>query len=99
MTQLACLLCGADTGEVTVRLVEWAEPIADRRYDTLPRCAAVEPCWARVVGVLREAWPVNDGRPAGASAVDEPLQAAEPTAADAPLPEPPWLTAPQEVAP
>ena len=98
MTQLACLLCGADTGEVTVRLVEWAEPIAGRIYDHLPRCRDVEPCWARAVGVLREAWPVNDGRPASVTS-PEPLQEATPTPADAPLPEPSWLTAPQEVAP
>lgn len=83
--QFACLLCGADTGEVTIRLVEWREPIPGRRYESLPRCRDVEGCWGRVAGVLGEDWPVNDGRPARAA---QPMAAAEPPSADATMEDP-----------
>jgi hypothetical protein len=91
VSQLACLLCGSDIGEVTVRLVEWREPIAGRRYEHLPRCRDVEGCWSRVTSVLVEDWAVNDGRPA--RAYPEPLHDAEPPPADAPelMEEPEWL--------
>jgi hypothetical protein len=90
--QLACLLCGADDGEVTVRLVEWREPIAGRRYDTLPRCVNVEACWTRVTSVIGEDWPVNDDRPAKAPAIEpEPLPEPPPPPADASMEEPAWL--------
>lgn len=71
-TKLACLLCGAEVGEITVRLVEWREPIAGRRYEHLPRCRDVDACWSRVTTVVGEDWPVNDGRPARAPVQPEP---------------------------
>ncbi len=84
--QLACLLCGAETGEITVSLVEWREPIDARRWEHLPRCRDVEACWTRVTSVLGEDWPVNDGRPARAPV--QPEQAPEPPPADAPKEDP-----------
>jgi hypothetical protein len=92
--KLACLLCGADAGEITVRLVEWREPIAGRRYEHLPRCREVDACWTRVTSIAGEDWPVNDGRPIRAPAVpaDEPLQPVDATQADAPPEDPEWLT-------
>jgi len=93
MSQLACLLCGAAQGEVTVRLVEWREPIAGRRYEHLPRCRDVEGCWSRVTSVLVEEWAVNDGRPGRAvPSAPEPVQDADLPAADAPLEDPAWLS-------
>jgi len=90
----ACLLCGADAGEITVSLVEWREPVDHRRWQDLPRCRDAEACWTRVVAALGEEWQVNDGRPARAPTPppDEPLQAAETPAADAPQEDPEWLT-------
>jgi len=88
--QLACLLCGADTGEVTVRLVEWAEPIGGRRWESLPRCRDIDACWAQVVTVLAEDWPVADGRPRRAFQL-QPVDEAKPPSADAPLEDPSWL--------
>lgn len=90
MTQLACLLCGADTGEVTVRLVEWAEPIGGRRYESLPRCRDIDACWSRVA-LLGEPWPLADDRTRLAPPVPEPVQAAQPPPADAPMEDPSWL--------
>ncbi len=88
--QLACLLCGAETGEITVRLIEWREPIDRRRYEHLPRCVRVDDCWARVTAIAGEDWPVNDGRPARAP---QPERPAEEAPADAPPEDPEWLTA------
>jgi hypothetical protein len=94
--KLACLLCGAETGEITVRLVEWREPIDARIYEQLPRCREVDACWTRVTSIAGEDWPVNDGRPARAPVPtpDEPVQPADEPQADAPAtPEDPeWLT-------
>ena len=70
--QLSCLLCGADTGEITVRLVEWREPIGGRLYESIPRCVRVDDCWSRVTTVVGEDWPVADGRPLHGSTSVEP---------------------------
>lgn len=90
--QLACLLCGADTGEITVRLVEWREPIGGRLYESIPRCVRIDDCWARVTAVVEEDWPVADGRP-----VRAPAPTPEPaTVAAEVLPDPDWLTQPTQ---
>lgn len=70
--RLACLLCGADTGEITVRLVEWREPIGGRLYESIPRCVRIDDCWARVTTVVGEDWPVADGRPLRGAPPAEP---------------------------
>jgi hypothetical protein len=85
--QRTCLLCGADTGEVQVVLVEWREPIGRKRYDHLPRCRDVDACWTRVTTVVGEDWPVADGRPARAPVQPEPPT--EPP--EAVVEEPSWL--------
>jgi len=91
--KLACLLCGADTGEIHVVLVEWREPVDHRRWQDLPRCRDVDACWTRVTSIAGEDWPVNDGRPARAlPPATEPLQAVDATQADAPPEDPEWLT-------
>ncbi len=95
MSRQACLLCGADTGEISMSLVEWAEPINGRRWESLPHCRDREACWSKVVHVLGEDWPVADGRPRRAPAASdpEPVQTAEPPPADVPMEDPEWLTA------
>jgi hypothetical protein len=93
MARPACLICGADAGEITVRLVEWREPIDARRYEHLPRCRDVDACWARVTSIAGEDWPVNDGRPARAvPPAAEPEPAVDDVQADAPPEDPEWLT-------
>lgn len=94
--QLSCLLCGADTGEVTVRLVEWREPIGSRLYDSIPRCVRVADCWTRTTAIVGEDWMVADGRPSRAVKLPDP----EPVVI--PEPDPDWLTQPipqEEAAP
>lgn len=88
MAQLSCLICGADTGEVTSRLVEWREPIGKRTFESLPRCRDVDRCWDRVTRVLGEPWEVNDGRPIHGLTDPEP----DPVAAAPTLEDPAWLT-------
>jgi len=94
MARLACLICGAETGEVVNGIVEWREPVDHRRWQDLPRCRDVEGCWTRVTSIAGEDWPVNDGRPARAPAPlpAEPLQPVNEPQADAPPEDPEWLT-------
>lgn len=90
--QHSCLLCGADSGEITVSLVEWREPIGTRRWQDVPRCRDVDACWSRVTGVLAEEWPVADGRPVRVPArTPQPVPEPEPPPPDAPMEDPSWL--------
>lgn len=45
----ACLLCGDINPDVRMALVEWRNPIANRRYEAIPRCADHEACRGRVL--------------------------------------------------
>ena len=91
-TKPTCLLCGDSSGEVTVRLVEWREPIGNRIYEHLPRCVRVDDCWVRVTAL--EDWPVNDGRaarPLSAPTVPEPIAESPTALGDPPTEDPAWL--------
>jgi len=90
MAQLACLLCGAETGDITVRLVEWREPIDRRRYENLPRCVRADDCWSRVTSIPED-WPVNDGRPARAPEPERPAET-PPAVVPETQEDPEWLT-------
>lgn len=55
----ACLICGSESAVVTVSLVEWAEPIDGRRWESLPRCIDRQACRERLE-LLGERWPIRD---------------------------------------
>jgi hypothetical protein len=54
---LSCALCGISGPQVRPFLVEWAEPIGNRRFDVMPRCSDVAECRARVEQ-QGEPWPL-----------------------------------------
>jgi hypothetical protein len=56
----ACVICGHES-DVAVSLIEWAEPINERRFDSVPRCRDREACRLRLEAI-GETWPVADGR-------------------------------------
>lgn len=87
MSRQACLLCGSDTAAVSIRIVEWSDPIDGRRFEALPRCRDRDTCWSRVTVDLGEDWPIADGRPIRAPAQPEP--AAE--TPEAVVEDPTWL--------
>lgn len=51
----ACALCGIESHDVTIRLVEWRVPVDGHRFDAVPRCKDREACRARVEA-LGEEW-------------------------------------------
>ena len=56
---LACSLCGIEGPQVRPALVEWREPIGNRRFDVIPRCMSrPEECRARVEAT--EPWPLAE---------------------------------------
>lgn len=59
-----CVLCGSETAETRMQLVEWCEPVGTQRWSVIPRCTDRTACRARVEDVLGEAWPIADGTPA-----------------------------------
>ena len=65
MTYQMCLLCGVEGPQVRVTLVEWAEPIGDKRFEAIPRCVDPRECRQRLEQA-GETWPVvlssNDRR-------------------------------------
>lgn len=88
----ACLLCGITSADVHVRLVEWLEPVAGKRWSNVPRCDDRVACRARVEA--HEPWPVADRTPAPekpAAPAEEPVAAPK---APAPVVEKelPWLS-------
>ena len=54
---LSCLLCGVSGPQVRPRMVEWAEPIGNRRWEVVPACTNVPECKQRVIQ-LGEDWPL-----------------------------------------
>lgn len=60
----ACVLCGSETSDRTMSLVEWIEPVGNSRYAHIPRCVDRAACRHQVEVVLGEAWPVADRTPA-----------------------------------
>lgn len=56
---LECALCGIAGPQVRPFIVEWAEPIGSRRFDSLPRCSDVAECRQRVEQ-RGETWPLVD---------------------------------------
>jgi hypothetical protein len=58
-----CALCGSETRETRVQLVEWTEPIGSQRWSVVPRCVDRVACRSDVE--TREPWPVADSTPAG----------------------------------
>ena len=62
---LSCLLCGSHGPQVRPRMVEWAEPIGNRRWEVIPACHDSRECRQRVEQ-LGEVWPlvlVSNDRP------------------------------------
>ena len=66
-----CLLCGSETTETRVMLVEWSEPIGNAIWSSVPRCVDRAACRERVERVIGERWPVNDRTPAPPPKVEE----------------------------
>jgi hypothetical protein len=58
-----CVLCGAETGDRVMAIVEWTEPIGHERWTNIPRCVDRAACRHTVEVVLGEPWPVADGTP------------------------------------
>lgn len=57
--QQTCLLCGISGPQVRIRMVEWAEPIGSKRFDTIPACVDVRECRERVAQ-QGDSWPLTD---------------------------------------
>lgn len=83
--RLPCVLCGSETAETRLALVEWTEPVEGEGWSHVPRCVDRPACRLRVEGPkpagLGERWPLNDRTPA--PELPEPVAAVEPPAADA----------------
>lgn len=60
----ACVLCGSETAERVMAIVEWTEPIGREQWSHVPRCVDRVACRERVELVLGEPWPVDDDTPA-----------------------------------
>lgn len=60
----ACVLCGSETSDRAMSLVEWTEPVGNSRYAHIPRCVDRAACRHQVEVVLGEPWPVADRTPA-----------------------------------
>ena len=58
---LSCALCGISGPQVRPFLVEWAEPIGSKRFDSLPRCTDVAECKQRVEQ-QGESWPLVESK-------------------------------------
>jgi hypothetical protein len=54
----ACLICGNTSSDVRTALVAWAEPVAGRTFESVPRCQDREACKERVIA-QGEDWPVS----------------------------------------
>jgi hypothetical protein len=54
-----CGLCGTWGPDVTTMLVEWAEPLNGRRWDTIDRCRDSVACRARAEAAGAR-WQVRD---------------------------------------
>jgi hypothetical protein len=52
-----CLLCGAELGDISVTLVEWAQPLDGRRFDAIPRCEDHDACRLRLEAI-GDPWPL-----------------------------------------
>jgi len=72
----ACLLCGHEGPGVSIRLVDWAEPLGGRAFETLPRCFDAQACRARVEAA-GDRWEVRDAT----VPTVEPMASPEPTTA------------------
>ena len=48
----ACVLCGAETGDRVMAIVEWSEPIGRETWSHVPRCVDRAACRATVEVVL-----------------------------------------------
>jgi len=86
----ACVLCGAETGDRVMAIVEWSEPIGRETWSHVPRCVDRAACRATVEVVLGEPWPVADGTPAPVKPVP-PAEAAAPVATSAVEEILPWM--------
>lgn len=58
-----CLICGAERVTTSVDLVEWLEPVAGHRFDTVERCVDRPACRVRLEAIPGERWPVADRTP------------------------------------
>jgi hypothetical protein len=56
-----CALSGVSGPQVRVRLVEWAEPIHGKQYDSLAACTDVRECRERVEQ-RGETWPLREAK-------------------------------------
>lgn len=54
-----CLLCGHESHDVRVGLVEWKDPVGSERFSSIPRCQNRRACRARLEAIGDE-WPVWD---------------------------------------
>jgi hypothetical protein len=68
----ACVLCGSETTDRAMRLVEWTEPVGGEAYAHIPTCADRAACRYRVEIVLGEPWPVDDRTPAPVKPTPDP---------------------------
>ena len=48
MKRETCVLCGAESKDVSVGLIEWEQPIDGARFTAAPRCRDKAGCRSRV---------------------------------------------------
>jgi len=56
---LACAICGAESHDVRMGLIEWRAPIDGVRFDFVPRCQDRTACRTRCEAAGEE-WPVPE---------------------------------------
>jgi hypothetical protein len=57
--RLACAICGDESHDVRMALIEWKQPIDGVRFDSVPRCADRAACRVRCEA-MGEDWPVPE---------------------------------------